>query len=169
MRREVGDTLVEGDLAAAGNQAVEFSFRTLTELAEPAQIIVGAGFDQKNVQLVISNADPCSFLKRLAQGKRSGAAQFAEAFLGVEPECQIEIAAFMLDLNPCAPEFAEARHLFPKRLRDGADNGDRRHLAKTRPGIGDDIRRRAELPLAFQHVAILLFNRRAPHVRPTVS
>jgi hypothetical protein len=61
MRREVGDTLVEGDLAAAGNQAVEFSFRTLTELAEPAQIIVGAGFDQKNVQLVISNADPVPF------------------------------------------------------------------------------------------------------------
>ena len=74
MRREFSDAPVEGVLATAWNQAVEFMLRTLAELAEPAEIGIAARFDQKDVQLMIGDADPGSRLKCLAQGKRGGGA-----------------------------------------------------------------------------------------------
>ncbi|MBZ9802837.1 hypothetical protein LB564_13870 [Mesorhizobium sp. ES1-6] len=169
MRREFSDALVESNLAATWYHAVDLLLGALAEFAQPAEIDIAAGFDQKNVQLMIGDADPHAFLERFAQGKSAGATQFAKPLLGIEPERQVKIATFVPDLDPRTPEFGETRHFFPERLGDRADYRHRNHLLEAHPGIGDYIRRGTKLPLAFHHIAVLLLDGRAAHVRPTAS
>lgn len=85
-------------------------------------------------------------------------AQLAEAILRGEPEGEIEIAAFVPDLDALSAKFAESWDFLPQRLRDRADHRDRFDLRESHPGFRHCIRRDAKLALEFEQISVLLGN-----------
>nr|WP_187399367.1 hypothetical protein [Bradyrhizobium paxllaeri] len=163
MRYEVSDDFVEWNRAAVGNEAIAFSLRTTAERTEPAKIPVAHRFEQKDIQLVADNADAETRFICLAQGSTGRPADFPEAVLPIDPERQIEIAAFMPDFDALATKLPEPRNLLPQRLGDRAYHGDRLDLWKRHPRLRDDICRHAKLTLALQKIAVLFLDFGAPH------
>lgn len=112
-RPELFDPLVERDFATTRNKAVAMPLRTFVERAEPSEIAVGSRLDQEHVQLMADDAHAGAHLVSASQRTFSGATQFAEAMLRLDPQRQIEIAALMPDLDAFAPELREPWNFLP--------------------------------------------------------
>jgi hypothetical protein len=96
--------------------------------------------------------------------------QLTEAMLRIDPERQIEIAAFVPNLDTLLAEFAEPWNLLPQRLCDRPYHGDRLNLWKGRPCLRHHIRGQSKLALASQHETVLFLDFGAPHqLTPTAS
>ena len=76
-------------------------------------MLVGSGFDQENLDLMIGGAWTPSAFKCPAQREISGATQFTKPELRRNPDRKIDILAFMPDFDPGTAELAEARHFLP--------------------------------------------------------
>src|SRR4029077_16909623 len=163
MRLEFRDPLVEGDRPATGNEAVAFSLGTLVEVAKPAEIAIALRLEHKDIHLMVGDAYAGARLICLAQGEGAHPTQFAETVLRIDPESQVEVLAFMPDLDTGAAELRESRNLPPYRRRDRTDYGVRPDFWEGHPGLRHQIGRRTELALALQHEAVLRFDLGAAH------
>ncbi len=103
-RHEPVDYLVKRDCAATGNEAIAFSLGTLVERAESAQIDVGRRIEHEDIELMGDNAGVGARRKCLAQSTIGGPMYFTKTLLRFDPERQIEIAAFMPNLDALATE-----------------------------------------------------------------
>ncbi len=74
---------------------------------------VAPRLEQKDIHLMADNAHAGSGFIRTAQGAVASSTQLSEPVLAIDSESQIEVAAFMPDLNPGAAERPEAGNLFP--------------------------------------------------------
>jgi hypothetical protein len=83
--------------------------------------------------------------------------------LRIDPESQVEIAAFMPDLDALLAELPESWNLLPQGLCNRAYHGDSLNLRKTRPSLCHHIRGDPELALACQHKTVLFLYLGAPH------
>ena len=132
--------------------------------------MIAVRLEQKHVDLVADDAGADSRLKSLAQSAIAPSSQFTEAMLRIDPERQIEIAAFVPNLDPLLAEFAEPWNLLPQRLCDRAYYGDRLNLRKICPSLRHHIRGQSKLALASQHETVLFLYLGAPHqLTPTAS
>jgi hypothetical protein len=113
--------------------------------------------------LVADDATANAGLIGFAQSAITLASQLTETMLRIDPESQIEIAAFMPDLDALLAELPESWDLLPQRLCDRADHGDRLNLGKTRPSLRHHVRGDPELALAPQHETVLFLYLGAPH------
>src|SRR5207244_6664029 len=104
---EAIDHLVEPDRTATRRHAVPLVLGTSVEVAEPAKIAVADRFDQKHVELLAHHAGAGSALKRSAQRTCSRATERAEAILRIDPERQVEIAAFVPHFDSRTPELGK--------------------------------------------------------------
>jgi hypothetical protein len=163
VRYEIGKAPVEWDGTAPWNQAVWLTFGTLIEITEPAEIGIASRSKQKYIYLMAGDARTDAGLMRGLQGANTGPAQFAQTVLRVDPQRQIEIAAFMPDLDALSAIRAEAWDLLPQPLGHGADHRNGHHLRKSHPGIRYDVRRDPKLALLLQKVVVLLLDLGPPH------
>jgi hypothetical protein len=92
------------------------------------------------------------------QGATGGTAQFVEPLLRVHPKSQVQITAFMPNLDLLAMELPKSRDLLPERLGDRADDGYGLHLGERHPRIGHDICGHPELVLALQQETVLFLD-----------
>lgn len=101
--RKSGYHLVEGNRAAAGNQAIRFALRALVEAAQPAEVAIGCRLEQKYIRLMSGDAGPSPGFISRSQDKVAGTAQFTQPAEGIEPDGEIEIFAFMPNLATPSP------------------------------------------------------------------
>lgn len=77
---------------------------------------------------------------------------------------QVEVLAFVPDLDVGAAEFAETWDLLAQRLGDRADHGDGLDFLKGDQRVGHDVSGAAKIVLRPQEVTILLFDLLAPRL-----
>ena len=154
-RTEVGKFLIEGNHTTAWNKAFPLLFRTRVECAQAAEIAVADGFDQKDVELMIDDAGSGVRLEGAAKSLRGGAAERSKPLLRIDPKRQIEIEAFMPNLDAFTTELRKPRDFLPEWLGHRADHGHRPHFGRRSPCMGNEISRNSELALPRQQVAVL--------------
>ena len=82
-------------------------------MAKPAEIAIALRLEQKDIHLMVGDAYAGARLICLAQGEGAHPTQFAETVLRIDPESQIEVLAFMPDLDAGAEELLEPRNRHP--------------------------------------------------------
>ena len=158
MRHETVDDLVERNGAAARRGAVALLLGAAVEVAEPAEITIRPRLDQEDLHLVADRAWPGPGLVGRSHGAIAGAADVAQPMLRADPHREIEILAFVPDLDAGLAKLAKARHLFPEGLRHRADDGGRLDLLERGQRVGDDISGSAEVVLLTQQNLVLPFD-----------
>lgn len=157
-RREAFDRFVEGNGPAAGRAAFLLAFWTGVEIAQPAEIPVGSRLDQKDFDLMIGDAWTLAAPKGFEQRNISGPAERAEPFLRRDPYGQIDVLAFVPNLDSGATEIVESRDFLPQRFGRRADHRDRLDFLESHQRVGNDIRGPAEIALPPQHETILILD-----------
>src|SRR5271157_3184051 len=99
-RRKIRNALVERNCAATGNRAIRFSLGTLVERAQPAEIAITLRLEQKHVNLMAGDARADPALISFAQGAIAYPTQLTESMLRIDPKSQIEVPAFVPNLDP---------------------------------------------------------------------
>src|SRR2546430_8048095 len=113
--------LVERNCPASRRPAVGLILRALAVMAEPAEIAVAPRFEEKGVDLLADHAGVGPGLISRLQGTILRTSQFAKPILQIDPHRQIEILAFVPNLDAFPAELAETRNLLPQRPGDRSD------------------------------------------------
>jgi hypothetical protein len=100
----------------SGREAFDLSLRTLCERAKSSEIVIPIFGEQENVNLMVGDSDTSS-LKQIDDGPIARAVERGQIVEAIDRYGQIDISAFVKDLDPMTPERLEAGHFAYERPR----------------------------------------------------
>ncbi|MEZ5934847.1 MAG: hypothetical protein R3F54_23515 [Alphaproteobacteria bacterium] len=155
IENEAFHLLQEGMIATAGDMTGRLAFGTGSVGAKPAEIAIAARLEHEHIDLMMGNADlACAVeLRQDLPAKPIEPWQLVQAG---EPERQVDVLAFMPELDPSSAIRGESRHLLPQRLCDRADQRDAHHRGELRPSVRQRIGSQAKLLMAQGQKTIVL-------------
>ena len=141
--------------SASRYQALDLPLGALSVGAQPTEIVVPAGTEHEDVDLVVGDARSTALMK-IGDSPAAGAVEGGKVVKAVDRDSQVDISALVQNFDPEPPEGLEAGQLVLERLGDRAEQGHRAHLGEGREGGRHGIRRAPKRRLPHELVMVLL-------------
>src|SRR5215510_6441495 len=141
--------------SASRHQALDLPLGALSVGAQPAEIVVPAGAEDEDVDLVVGDAGATALME-IADCPAAGAVEGGKVVEAVDCDSQVHVSALVQDFDPEPPEGLEAGQLVLERLGDRAEQGHRAHLSEGREGGRHGIRSAPKHRLTRELVTVLL-------------
>src|SRR5262245_36831059 len=96
--------------SASRHQALDLPLGALYVGAQPAEIVVPAGAEHEDVDLVVGDAGPTALMK-VSDGPAAGAVEGGKVVEAVDCDSQVDVSALVQNFDPEPPEGLKAGQL----------------------------------------------------------